>query len=420
MRPLFGCALLLSLLSQSAFAAEYYVAPNGNDTNPGTLDKPFASVTAGQKAAAPGDTVWIRGGEYFFSGTEIQIGTLLDKSGEEGKPIKYFAYQNEIPIFDFFKLATAVRIKGFSVTGNWLHLRGLEVRGVQQILTNTNESWAIRVDGGSNNIFERLNTHHNEGPGLFIAGGGNNLVINCDSHHNWDPDRRGENADGFGAHSPLPGNVFRYCRGWWNSDDGYDLINNPGGSTIEYCWAWKNGFEPDTEKSAGNGGGFKSGGFLLNPARFPPVIPVNHIHHNLSFQNKSQGYYANYHPGTLNFYNNVSFSSNRNFDLQTVVDPVVHKLRNNISFGTGQVLANVTKSKPDDQFNSWNEGFTVTEADFVSIKPEGMDAPRKPDGSLPDITFMHLAPGSKLINAGVDVGLPFLGKAPDLGAFERE
>ena len=34
--------------------------------------------------------------------------------------------------------------------------------------------------------------------------------------------------------------------------------------------------------------------------------------------------------------------------------------------------------------------------------------------------FMKLAEGSELIDAGIDVGLPFLGKAPDLGAFEKE
>jgi hypothetical protein len=34
------------------------------------------------------------------------------------------------------------------------------------------------------------------------------------------------------------------------------------------------------------------------------------------------------------------------------------------------------------------------------------------------VAFMHLAPGSDLIDAGTDVGLPHEGPAPDLGAFE--
>ena len=42
----------------------------------------------------------------------------------------------------------------------------------------------------------------------------------------------------------------------------------------------------------------------------------------------------------------------------------------------------------------------------------------KADGSLPDIDFMRLVAGSHLIDAGVDVGLPYNGSAPDLGYFE--
>ncbi|MBN1973367.1 MAG: right-handed parallel beta-helix repeat-containing protein [Sedimentisphaerales bacterium] len=418
----FVCFLWITVLLalSPSIASEFYVAPDGNDANTGTIDHPFASIMHAQGIVSPGDTVWIRGGEYVFSGTEIQIGILLNKSGEKEKRIKYWAYQNEIPVFDFYKLATQVRIKGISVTGNWLHLKGIEVRGVQQILTRTNESWAIRVEGGSHNIFERLNLHHNEGPGLFIADGGDNLVLNCDSHHNYDPDRRGENADGFGGHSNDDGNIFRGCRAWSNSDDGFDLINAPGVHIIENCWAWHNGFILDTSERAGNGAGVKSGGFLLDPTKFPPKIPVHIIRFNLSFDNRAQGFYANYHPGPLHFFNNTAYGNPRNFDMQTVVDPVVHILRNNIAYGSGAALANITKSVPDDKFNSWNIETRVTDADFISLMPEGMDSHRQADGSLPRLNFMRLSKTSRLIDAGVDVGLPYHGKAPDIGAFETE
>jgi hypothetical protein len=416
----FLLALAALLVPVSSHAAEFYVAPDGNDAGPGTIDRPFATVTRGQEAASPGDTVWIRGGQYTFSGAEIRIGILLDKSGQEGKPINYWAYPDETPVFDFYQLATPARIRGISVTGDWLHLKGLEVRGVQQILTRTNESWAIRVEGASHCVFDRLNLHHNEGPGLFVADGGDNLVLNCDSHHNYDPDRGGQNADGFGGHSDDDGNVFRGCRAWCNSDDGFDLINAPGAHTIEGCWAWHNGFVLDTGERAGNGAGFKSGGFGRNPARFPPQIPAHIIRFNLSFDNRVQGFYANYHPGPLHFYNNTAFANPRNFDMQTVVDPVVHVLRNNIAFGPGVALANVTKSDPDDQFNSWNLQTPITDADFLSTSPEGLDGPRQADGSLPRLDFMRPAPAGRLIDAGTDVGLPFNGNAPDLGAFETQ
>ena len=36
-----------------AFAADYYVAPGGSDQNPGTKERPFATVGKGQERAAP-------------------------------------------------------------------------------------------------------------------------------------------------------------------------------------------------------------------------------------------------------------------------------------------------------------------------------------------------------------------------------
>src|SRR5688500_8758933 len=99
------CIATVALLvaTTSARAAEFYVAPDGDDTAAGTLDKPFASLPRAQRAASPGDTVWIRGGTYVFGGTyafggtDIAVGVLFDKSGAEGKRINYFAYKDEKP-----------------------------------------------------------------------------------------------------------------------------------------------------------------------------------------------------------------------------------------------------------------------------------------------------------------------------------
>jgi hypothetical protein len=43
---------------------------------------------------------------------------------------------------------------------------------------------------------------------------------------------------------------------------------------------------------------------------------------------------------------------------------------------------------------------------------------RKADGSLPDVGFLKLKKGSRAIDKGENLGFPFAGKAPDLGAFE--
>ncbi|MGB8705885.1 MAG: hypothetical protein WCD31_12730, partial [Gillisia sp.] len=81
----------------------------------------------------------------------------------------------------------------------------------------------------------------------------------------------------------------------------------------------------------------------------------------------------------------------------------------------GSFNADVT----DISNNSWMDGINASVDDFESLDYSELLAPRKADGSLPDVSFFHLVSGSDLIDKGVDVGLPYNGAAPDLGAFEH-
>lgn len=437
---LVGPALITFLVSTAASGAPatYYVAPapTGDDAKNGTMDAPFASIAHAQMAAAPGDTVYLRGGVYSFtagtnkcaSQTDTVNAIVLNKSGASGNLIHYLAYPGEVPVFDFSKMKDDCRVKGFDVTGSWIHLKGLEVKGVPQNNMLNHESWGVWITG-SNNIFEQLDLHHNMGPGLFIQNGGNNLVLNCDSHHNYDPmtsNGAGQSADGFGAHisagAANAGNVFRGCRAWWNTDDGFDLINAFEPVVIENSWAWYHGYLPDTMTSVpdGNGNGFKAGGYGTDTSKFPSTVPKHVVRQCLSVQNKASGFYANHHPGPVSFNNNTGYNNKPSFNLLGMDaagnDIHVGVLRNNVAFG-GSLVSN--DSGTDETTNSWTlSGVSVSAADFQSTTLTGLDGPRQADGSLPVLPLMRLAAGSDLIDKGVDVGLPYAGAAPDLGAFE--
>lgn len=58
-------------------------------------------------------------------------------------------------------------------------------------------------------------------------------------------------------------------------------------------------------------------------------------------------------------------------------------------------------------------------ADFISLDLSLATAARNPDGSLPNNNLFKLTATSTLIDKGVNVSLPYLGSAPDLGAFEK-
>jgi hypothetical protein len=425
----FAVIAVSATVSTAAAGQTYYVAPNGSDSAAGSQAAPWASIARAQAVAQAGDTVYFRGGTYAYtranSGCASQTARVdaitLNKSGSSGNLINYWAHPGERPVFDFSRMTDNCRIKGFSVTGNYIHLKGLEVTGVPQNNTQNAESWGLWISG-SNNIFEQLNVHHHMGTGLFINGGGGNLVLNTDSHDNYDlrsSDGPGENADGFGSHytpAGRPANVFRGCRAWWNADDGYDLISTYSPVTIENSWSWRNGYVPGTTTPSGNGAGFKVGGF---GAEYDSGAVKHTVRFSVAFLNKAAGFYSNHHPVANDYFNNTSYGNHPNFDMRGINSSGASvgrgNLRNNIAY-TGTLTSNMSGTSSAN--NSWDLGITLSDAQFQSVSTSGWDAPRQADGSLPVLPHLRLAANSTLIDKGTNVGLPYTGAAPDLGAFE--
>jgi hypothetical protein len=86
----------------------YYVAPNGDDADSGTMKSPFATLTAARDALRSlgslprgGATVWVRGGTYLNQPT-LHLGK--EDSGRSDEPIVYRAYEDEKPVFEGSKL----------------------------------------------------------------------------------------------------------------------------------------------------------------------------------------------------------------------------------------------------------------------------------------------------------------------------
>ncbi|WNM31730.1 right-handed parallel beta-helix repeat-containing protein [Streptomyces sp. Li-HN-5-11] len=415
--------------SAAAGGRVYYVSPTGSDSAAGTQSAPWKTIAHAQSVVQAGDTVYFRGGTYAYnradagcrSQTDRVDAITLNKSGSSGSLINYLAYPGEKPVFDFSRVTDNCRIKGFDVTGDWIHLKGLSVTGVPQNNNLNHESWGIWVSG-SNNTFEQLDLHHNMGPGLFIQDGGGNLVLNCDSHDNYDPhtsNGAGESADGFGAHISAghPGNVFRGDRAWWNSDDGFDLINAFSSVTIENSWAWLNGYLPGTTTASGNGNGFKAGGY---GGKYVSNGAKHTVRNSVAFRNRAAGFYANHHTVADDFFNNTSYGNHPDYNMLGI-SPTgaaigLGNLRNNIAY-TGTLTSNMNGTNA--AYNSWNLNVNLSNAQFQSVSTSGWDAPRQAGGSLPVLPYLRLTANSTLIDKGVNVGLPYNGSAPDLGAFEH-
>ncbi|GIG16633.1 hypothetical protein Cme02nite_49650 [Catellatospora methionotrophica] len=90
--------------ASAAVQATYYVAPNGNDANPGTIGSPLRTVQRARDLVRTVNTnmtgdihVYLRGGTYPVSST-VEFGTA--DSGTNGHRVVYAAHPGETPILD--------------------------------------------------------------------------------------------------------------------------------------------------------------------------------------------------------------------------------------------------------------------------------------------------------------------------------
>ncbi len=394
--------VLMIFLGSRSIAAQYFVAPGGSDSSPGTRDEPFATITKAHSVLSLGDTIYVRGGTYALSTTIV-----LSKSGNANARYHLMAYAGERVLLDFSSMAVSSNNRGIRLSGNYWHIMGLNIKGA-----GDNGMFI----SGSHNIVERSTFFENRDTGLQIgSGGSHNRIINCDAYFNVDPTHG--DADGFAAKLDVgTGNVFSGCRAWQNSDDGFDGYLRAADNIttrLENCWIFMNGYLPNGRPSNGNGNGFKlGGGDNGNSDSLKHNVTLTHC---LAFDNRVKGFDQNNNRGSMTLYNTTGYRNGANYSLN---GPVVFGKSITIVNAAALGATGPIASFAVQQTNSWMPQFTVTVDDFVSIDTTGIRDPRKPDGSLPDLPFMRLAQGSDLIDAGTDVGLPFMGSAPDLGAFE--
>ncbi|SOC79333.1 protein of unknown function [Salinimicrobium sediminis] len=367
----------------------------------GTIVSTSQEILDAIAAAIPGVNIYIRGGEYTFDST-IKITT----SGSANNIISLIAHpENETrPRFNFSSMTEDSSNRGIELEASYWHIKGIDVYKAGD------NGMLIR---GHDNLIEFCTFSECSDTGLQLgSGASNNLILNCDSFFNADSTL--ENADGFASKLDVgTGNKFVGCRAWQNLDDGWDgyLRNADNVTTIhEDCWSIQNGYLKDGSVSGGDGNGFKTGGSdnkdLKHNALYIRSIAVG---------NRFDGFDHNSNRGEVTLYNCSAYDNGTNYGFGSTNPLEKLTIKNSNVLGP---VGSINATTLDVTHNSWMEGVESTVDDFVSIDYSQLTGPRKPDGSLPDVTFFHLEPDSDMIDAGVDVGLPYNGSAPDLGAFE--
>ncbi|WP_172443357.1 Ig-like domain-containing protein [Nonlabens agnitus] len=371
----------------------------------GTIVQTSQEIINALANATPGEEIYVRGGTYTFS-SPIRI----TKNGTSTNPIIFYAYplDSERPKFDFSAMSENSSNRGIELSADFWHVKGIDVYAAGDN--------GIHITGDSN-IIEFCTFSENADTGLQLDNGAsNNFILNCDSYFNADSTL--ENADGFACKLDAgTGNKFKGCRAWQNLDDGWDgYLRNTDNitTTHEDCWSINNGRLQDGSVGAGDGNGFKTGGSDDKQLRH------NAIYKNcVAVGNTQDGFDHNSNRGNIEIYNSSAYDNRRNFSFSTTNIAASLLIKNSLSFdGTNSDSYNATQT--DITNNGWQNGLVTNDQDFKNLDISLLLSARDAEGNLPKVDALRLIAGSDLIDKGVDVGLPFNGPAPDIGAFEFE
>jgi hypothetical protein len=192
------------LVAQVVWAATYYVATTGNNTNPGTEAQPFRNITRGVQDLKPGDTLYVKSGTYAESlintipgGTSwsapVTVAaypghTVTLKPASGGNVLRFQGSSTRYIVIDGLILDGAnvqyetVKITYGSASGAAHHIR---IQNGQ--IRNAPAQGILTSHGSDFNEFINLSVYNNGTTDLdhgFYITSANNLIERCDVHHN--------------------------------------------------------------------------------------------------------------------------------------------------------------------------------------------------------------------------------------------
>jgi hypothetical protein len=351
----------------SASAAPTYVAPAGSDGSSCTQVAPCASIGRAYQLAAPGQVVFVAGGQY---GSQT-----IPNGGKPGAPVVIQAAPGTRP-----------RFSGLNVNGD-----GVSVRGIATGFVDIQGASNVSVAGG-------------EGDGLFIGGGTSNVTIQDGSYGGGRPDVSPVKVQG----SPAPTRI---------TFDGvifHDAVRQTEGAHLECIYA------ADVQYFTVRRSQFRNCAIMdLFLTKLSGVDPRNVLIENNFFDatgshanSLSRGYYA------LMVANHIGVASNyiirnNSFGQAMALDAG--------SFNGTRVVGNV--GPQSDCRSGVSYGYNV----WTSVRCAGTDQ-RAPSGFVnPRAYDYHLRAGAAAIDAGAPADSPSVdidGQArpyaggPDAGADE--
>ena len=136
-------ALVILFITTVIYGKTIYVAADGNDINPGTIDSPWQSIQKGLDQTFAGDTLMIRGGAYY-----IKDNLFVKNSGTKNNWATIMAYPGEDVAINADAVAKHLKDarKGWRWHGS-LHISGVHYVRVQGLTILYSHGGGIMVRG---------------------------------------------------------------------------------------------------------------------------------------------------------------------------------------------------------------------------------------------------------------------------------
>lgn len=213
---LFSSFFFISALTIVAHGATYYSSPVGSGTTC-SIAAP-CSLNAGINRLSPGDTLYLREGNY-------RQAVKINKSGKEGSVITISGYAGENAVIDGYDKIPSHWGTLFDVLGNWVTVRDLEIK----------DSFSMGlVMRGDHNSAVNIFSHGNYENGILVSSSGSTvgsgkyaLIDSCNVYYNCKEERLGLRSNWSSGVSLQHGasyGIIRNCKVWENAGEGLSVF----------------------------------------------------------------------------------------------------------------------------------------------------------------------------------------------------
>jgi parallel beta-helix repeat protein len=364
-----------AIASQQVQKQTYYVATNGNDSNPGTEVQPFRTIAKGISVLGPGDTLLVKSGTYGESLRSFPSGTSWNA------PVTVATYPGARVIINGSYYGYVAYITNCS----YVVLDGLVFDGVN------GSTEGILIDEGAHHIrIKNSEVKNAKMTGILVNNVGSpnsdyNEFINLDVHDN------GTTDFDHGLYIETANNLVEDCRVYNNSGWGVHIYN--GSSAVANNNTVRKNKIYDNART-----GVRGRGIILSSGS------GNIAYDNLIWGNQD-GIQIAYNASNSQVYNNTIYA-NDGYGI-VIQDSSTHAIvKNNISY-----------QNPSGDISDGGSG-TIQDHNLVGNNPKFVNA---------GAHDFHLEPISPAIDAGIPLsqvsvdfdGAPRPSGAPyDIGAYE--